>query len=92
MSVQEEAHSLLDRLSEGDLRIVNRMLRGLVAPADADDADGLRAFLAACPEDDEPYTEDEQREDTERLARYRRGETQLISHAEVMQRTGGARR
>ncbi len=34
MSIREEAHDLLDRLSERDLETVTRMLRGLVPPAE----------------------------------------------------------
>lgn len=60
MTTREEAHRLLDRLSESDLAVVARMLRGLVAAEDP-----LVTFLESAPEDDEPYTEEEQRRDAE---------------------------
>ncbi|MBI3947918.1 MAG: hypothetical protein HY321_18515 [Armatimonadetes bacterium] len=84
-STKQEAHSLLDRLSEADLAVVARMLRGLV-PAD----DPLIAFLASAPEDDDPHIEEEQRLDAESREACRRGEG--IPHAEIGRRarTGGA--
>jgi hypothetical protein len=85
MTAKEEAHRLLDRLSESDLAIVARMLRGLVAAEDP-----LVTFLEGAPEDDEPYTEEEQRRDAESREAYRRGEG--VSHAEIgrRMRTRGA--
>ena len=79
MTTKEEAHRLLDRLSEEDLATVARMLRGLLTSEDP-----LVALLENAPEDDEPYTEEEQRHDAESRAAYRRGEG--IPHAEVGRR------
>ncbi len=52
MSLKEETIGLLDRLSDGDLHVVNRMLRGLVAPesasAPANEAERLARIDAVC--------------------------------------------
>ncbi len=85
MAAREEVQSLLDRLSEEDLATVARMPRGLL-PAE----DPSIAFLESAPEDEGPYTEEEQRRDAESREAYRRGEG--IPQAEIGRRikTDGA--
>ncbi len=78
MSAREEAHGLLDRLSDAELEIVARMLRGLAAP------DSLDAFLASCPIDDEEETEEERTAVAEAREDVRQG--RVVSHEELIQR------
>ena len=86
MSVREEVVRLVERIPEGDLDVVKRMLAGLLAGRDGEE-DPLRAFLESCPEDDEPTTDEDLaaiRAGREELAR---GE--LIPHEEVARTAAG---
>ena len=83
MTVQERLERLITELPESDLLVAERVLRGLKLTHD-DGEDPLVAFLDNCPEDDEPYTEQERRTDEEAWARYQSGH--WISHDEVIRR------
>lgn len=83
MSVREEVIRMVEELPDSDLAVVKRMLQGLLLTNEAEE-DPLRAFLENCPEDDEPYTEEEQRIDAERWEAYQRGE--WVSQEEMMAR------
>ena len=84
MSVQERLQHLTAELPESDLVVAERLLRGLQLTQDVRE-DPLITFLDNCPEDDEPYTEDERLADEHAVARYESG--QRVSHEEVIRRT-----
>ncbi len=83
MSVKERLRELIEDLPESDLLVVERLLHGLKL-TQGEAVDPLCAFLESCPEDDEPYTEDEQRADAAAWERYRRG--QHVPHEDVLRR------
>jgi len=67
MPTKQQLHDLVDRLPDESTDAALRVLAGLAAdPA-------LYALLIA-PLDDEPYTEQQQREDAEAIAAIERGE------------------
>jgi len=67
MSSKHQLHQLVDRLPDSEIQTALHVLAAL----NADPA--LRAALAA--PDDEPYTEEQQREDAEARAACARGES-----------------
>ncbi len=76
MTVKEKVLSLVELLPGEKLGEAERFLEGLLQE------DPLLAALANAPEDDEPYTEEQQRADEDARARYRRGEG--IPHGKLM--------
>lgn len=68
MTVKERVYRLVDVLPEDKLPEAERLLESLLA------ADPLLDLLANAPEDDEIYTEEEQKRDEDALAAYQRGE------------------
>jgi hypothetical protein len=79
MPTKQQLHDLVDRLPDESTDAAARMLAGLAA-----DPVALSHFLA--PFDDEPYTEQQQREDAEAIAAIERGEG--ITTDELSRRLG----
>ena len=80
MSVKERLHHLIEELSERDMLMAERLLRGLRLTQEAP-ADGLRAFLSTVPEDDEDETEEERDAVAKAWEEYDHG--QVISHEDL---------
>ena len=89
MTTKEKLRALVDELPEDRLDEVppeklaeaERMLRDLVPPPAKHP---LITLLENAPDDPDPYTEEEQRQDEESRAAYLRGE--YITHAEMGRR------
>jgi hypothetical protein len=58
MPTRQQLHELVDRLPEGELAAAQRVRSAFVA-------DPVELSLLAAPLDDEPYTEEQRREDEE---------------------------
>jgi hypothetical protein len=79
MQERRELHELVDRLPDPELPAAKRMLQSLLA-------DPLWLSLLTARPDDEPYTEEQQRQDSEAQAAIERGEG--IPHEEILREFG----
>ncbi len=82
-SVKERAIHIIEGLPAERLVEALHLLEGLAA------GDPVLAALACAPEDDEPYSEEEEREDEEAIAAYQRG--QFVTQEEVIRRSRAER-
>lgn len=71
MPPKQQLHQLVDSLPDSQTETALHVLAAL-------NADPLTLLLAAAPDDDEPYTAEQQREDAELIRRIDSGEEQLI--------------
>ena len=76
---KQELHLLIDRLSAEQVTAALRYIHYLCT-------DPVLLSLMNAPPDDEPYTEEERREDAEAMAALARGEG--ISHEEILSEFG----
>lgn len=67
MPPKEQLHQLVDRLPDSEIQTALKLLTAL-------NMDPLTLLLLNAPDDDEPYTEQQQREDAEADAAIDRGE------------------
>ena len=79
MATKKQLHDLVERLPEGEIATVYRLLAGLLA-------DPLWIASATAPDDDEPYRPEQQAQDAEARAAIARGEG--ISHEDVLKEFG----
>ena len=79
MPTKQQLHDLVDRLPDESTDAALRVLAGLAA-------DPVLYALLIAPLDDEPYTEEQQREDAEAIAAIERGEG--ITTEELSRRLG----
>lgn len=81
MPSREQLHQLVDRLPDSEILNALRLLAAIKLTEDP----VLLSILTA-PDDDEPYTEEQQRRDIEANARIERGEG--IPHEEILKEFG----
>lgn len=79
MATKPQLHDLIERLPEKEVATVYRLLAGLLA-------DPLWITSVTAPDDDEPYTPEQQARDAEAQATIDRGEG--IPHEEVLKEFG----
>jgi hypothetical protein len=79
MPTKQQLHDMVDRLPDESTDAALRVLAGLAA-------DPALYSLLIAPLDDEPYTEEQQREDAEAIAALERGEG--IPHEEILKEFG----
>jgi hypothetical protein len=75
MVTKQQLHDLIESLPENEIASVYKFLAGLLA-------DPLWVASVTAPDDDEPYTPDQQADDAEAQAAIDRGEG--ISHARMI--------
>ena len=79
MATKQQLHDLIERLPENEIATVYRLLAGLLA-------DTLWIASVTAPDDDEPYTPEQQADDAEAQAAIDRGEG--VSHAQMLREFG----
>jgi hypothetical protein len=79
MATKQQLHDLIERLPENEIATVYRLLAGLLA-------DPLWIASVTAPDDDEPYTPEQQADDAEAQAAIDRGEG--VSHAQMLREFG----
>ena len=79
MATKQQLHDLIESLPENEIASVYKFLAGLLA-------DPLWVASVTAPDDDEPYTPDQQADDAEAQAAIDRGEG--ISHAQMLREFG----
>jgi len=81
MASKEQLHQLVDRLPDNEIEPASRVLAALAL-------DPVILSILTAPPDDEPYTEEQQREDAETRARIARGEEEVVPLEDVMREFG----
>ena len=79
MATKQQLHDLIERLPDHEIPTVYRLLAGLLA-------DPLWLASVTAPEDDEPYTPEQEACDAEALNSIDRGEG--IPHEEILEEFG----
>jgi hypothetical protein len=79
MDARQQLHDLIERLPETEVAAIHRLLAGLLA-------DKLWVASVSAPEDDEPYTSEQQARDAEAQAAIDRGEG--VSHEAMLREFG----
>jgi hypothetical protein len=79
MATKQQLHDLIERLPDDEIPTVYRLLAGLLA-------DPLWLTCVTAPEDDEPYTPEQQARDAEAQADIHRGAG--IPHEEILKEFG----
>ena len=79
MPTKQQLYDLIERLPENEIVTVYKLLAGLLA-------DPLWIASVTAPDDDEPYTPEQQADDAEAQAAIDRGEG--VSHAQMLREFG----
>ena len=79
IDTRQQLHDLIERLPESEVAAVHRLVAGLLA-------NPLWVASVTAPEDDEPYTSEQQAGDAEAQAAIDRGEG--VSHEAILREFG----